>query len=81
MIDGSAIASGEGAALAGRIQQFGRIGDKSCGSSPAGDFQNALVVRLHDIFVADPENRIIFHVAIPKLPEPDGIRDLSRIVP
>ena len=53
-----------------RIQELGRIRDGSFGSSPACDFQNAFFVRLHDIFVADPDDRVIFHVRSPTTPEP-----------
>jgi hypothetical protein len=64
-----------------RLQQFRGIGDKPCGFASAGYFQDALVVGLHDIFVADPDNRIIFHVRSPSCPSPTGYAKMSRIVP
>jgi hypothetical protein len=65
-----------------RIQQFRRIVDKSGGSSPARDFKDALLVGLHNVLVADPDNRIIFfHVKSPSCPSPTGYAMMSRIVP
>ena len=69
-VDGSASTSGGASGGRLRIQQFGRVGDKPGRLSPAGNFQDALFVRLHDVLVADPDNRIIFHLGSPKLPEP-----------
>src|SRR5205814_379022 len=40
----------------------------------AGDFQDTFLARLHHVFVADPDNRIDFHVPSPKCPSP---RDTS----
>jgi hypothetical protein len=45
-----------------RHQQYRRIADKPGGSSSAGDFQDALLIRLNDVRVADPDNRIISHL-------------------
>ena len=45
-----------------RTQQFRRRCDELCGFAPACDLQDTFFTGLHDVFVADPDNRIIFHV-------------------
>ena len=71
--DGPVSISGGDCGAVGRIQQPRRVGDGPGGSPPAGDFQDAIFTGLNDVFVADPDNRIIFHCDVPKLPEPVGI--------
>jgi hypothetical protein len=58
-----------------QLEQLRRVRDEPSGSAPARDFQNALVIRLNDVLVADPDNGIISHFLIPKLPGPNGIRE------
>jgi hypothetical protein len=53
-----------------RFQKLSRIADEPRRSPPARDFQDALRIGLHDVFVTDPDNRIIVHMRIPKLPWP-----------
>jgi hypothetical protein len=47
---------------------------------PARNFQDALGIGLHDVFVADPDNRIIFHARSPSCPGPEDQVSMSRIV-
>jgi hypothetical protein len=44
------------------MEQIRRLGHQLGGSSTAGDFQEALFVGLHDVLIADPDNRIVLHV-------------------
>ena len=49
-----------------RIQQFGRVGDELRRAAPACDLQDILVIRPHDVIVADPDDRIVSSSGIPK---------------
>jgi hypothetical protein len=64
-----------------RVHQSDRFGDKPGGFSSAGDLQDTLVVGLHDVLIAYPDNRIIFHWQSPSCPSPTGYANMSRIVP
>jgi hypothetical protein len=39
------------------------------------------LVRLHHVLVADPDNRIIFHLKSPSRASPTGYASMSRFVP
>jgi hypothetical protein len=61
-----------------RIEQLRRTGHKPKSPSPARDFQNALFVRLHDVFAAAADNRIISHVQSPSCLSPTGYVIMPR---
>ena len=57
-----------------RLQQLDRSADQPRGAAPACDFQDAFRIGLHDVFVTDPDNRIIFHGDPPSCPAPEEIQ-------
>ena len=64
-----------------RTQELRGRCDELCGFAPACDLQNTFFTGLHDVFVADPDNRIIFHCNPQATRARTGYAKMSWIVP